>query len=296
MKTLTSRILSLFGIALLAAAMVFFFAACEPEPDPDKSESGIEIPKDLPDTEKGDGDDSNIYGDFEYIIEDFTITITQYNGDGGNVIIPDTINGMPVTKIGSEVFLYKRDIYSVTIGNNITHIGSHAFTGNRLTNVIIPNSVTSIGNGAFAANQLTSVDIPNSVTSIGSGAFAGNKLTSVDIPNSVISIDELAFAENKLTSVDIPNSITYIYRKTFLFNELTSVIIPNSVISIEYDAFGGNKLTSVTIGENINIPTRAFDNRDGSANGFETAYNNEGKAAGTYTRPNIITTTWTKVK
>ena len=32
------------------------------------------------------------------------ITITGYTGSGGDVILPDTINGLPVTSIGASAF------------------------------------------------------------------------------------------------------------------------------------------------------------------------------------------------
>ena len=41
------------------------------------------------------------YGDFEYTLEDdFTCTITGYNGSAANVTIPSTIYGNKVCKIG----------------------------------------------------------------------------------------------------------------------------------------------------------------------------------------------------
>ena len=51
MKTLKNRVLTRFGIALLAAAMAFLFTACppepEPEPDPDPEKKGVDIPAEL---------------------------------------------------------------------------------------------------------------------------------------------------------------------------------------------------------------------------------------------------------
>ena len=43
--------------------------------------------------------------DFKYIeLDNGTIEITYYKGDGGDVIIPGTINGKKVTVIGSDSF------------------------------------------------------------------------------------------------------------------------------------------------------------------------------------------------
>jgi hypothetical protein len=205
-----------------------------------------------------------------------TITITGYTGSSGAVTIPDTINGLPVTSIGSYAFQNHTSLTSVTIPNSVTNIGESAFDyctsltsvtiGNRVTSlgfrafyyctslssVTIPNSVTSIGDYAFSScGDLTSVTIPNSVTNIGSNTFQGcTRLTSVTIGNSVTSIGNYAFYYcYSLTSVTIPNSVTnigsYAFYKCY---KLTSVTIPNRVTSIGNYAFQYcPSLASVTI-------------------------------------------------
>jgi hypothetical protein len=219
-----------------------------------------------------------------------TITITGYTGSGGAVTIPDTINGLPVTSIGSYAFQNWTSLTSVTIPNSVTSIGSRAFYYcTSLSSVTIPNSVTSIGDGAFSAcGSLTSVTIPNSVTNIGSYTFSGSqsltnvtigssvtsigssafqsctKLASVTIPNSVANIGNYAFYEcYKLTSVTIPNTVTNIGIQAFYeCISLTSVTIPNSVISMGSYAFQDCiSLTNVTIGNGVtNIGSSAFYN------------------------------------
>ena len=45
------------------------------------------------------------YGDFEYTLEDdYTCTITKYNGSAANVTIPSTIHDYKVCKIGAGAF------------------------------------------------------------------------------------------------------------------------------------------------------------------------------------------------
>ena len=46
---------------------------------------------------------------FRYIIEEGTATIIRYIGAGGDVIIPSSINGVPVTGIGNRTFEFRAD-------------------------------------------------------------------------------------------------------------------------------------------------------------------------------------------
>ncbi len=152
-----------------------------------------------------------VQAQFLYAINNGTITITGYTGPGGAVIIPATINGLPVTSIGFQAFFGRTNLMSISIPNSVTGIGEHAFYScTSLTSVTIPSSVTIIGNFAFfGCISLTSVTIPDSVTSIRYGAFYGCiSLTSVNIPSSVTSIWDYAFNGcASLTSVTIPSSV-----------------------------------------------------------------------------------------
>jgi len=172
-------------------------------------------------------------------VDGFSYVISSINGvnsvtiissvNTGNVLIPSTIDGYPVTSISDYAF-EKKQLTSVTIPNSVTSIGQYAFHDNQLTSVTIPNVLTTIGEGAFASNQLTSVTIPNNVIAIGSYAFAYNQISTVTIPNSVTSIGSLAFYLNPLSLVIIPNSVTTIGERTFN-NQDNNVIIYAEAIS-----------------------------------------------------------------
>ena len=123
------------------------------------------------------------------------ITITQYTGPGGAVIIPATINDLPVTGIGYEAFLGS-SLTSVTIPDSVISLGDSAFENcYSLTNVVIPDSVTSIGELAFnECTSLNGVTIGNGVTNIGVEAFLYcTSLHRVMIGNSVTNIGVSAF-------------------------------------------------------------------------------------------------------
>ena len=222
---------------------------------------------------------------FNYTTDNGTITITGYTGPEGSVVIPGTINGLPVTRIGDRAFFQCSSLTSVTIPNSVTSIGAFAFYQCYvLTRVTIPNSVTSIGAWAFSGCQnLTSVTIPNSVTSIGDFAFdqcTGLIAITVDPANPAYSSADGVLFDKSLTtliqcpgakagSYAIPNSVTSIGGGAFSnCRGLATVTIPNSVTSIGGYAFQGcTGLTSITIPNRVSfIRDNAFSGCTGLTN------------------------------
>lgn len=150
-----------------------------------------------------------------YTISNNEVTITE--GDEsyvGELVIPGTIMGYPVTSIGTSAFSDCHGLRSVTIPDSVTSIRDSAFYNcMSLTSVTIPEGVTSIGESAFCrCPSLTSVIIPGSVTSIGSWAFyLCTSLTIETIPDRVTSIGSWAFGGCfSLSNVTIPDSVTSI--------------------------------------------------------------------------------------
>src|SRR5690606_15484699 len=67
--------------------------------------------------------------DFTYTINSGSVTITGSTGPGGAVVIPDTLEGLPVTRIASQAFKNKNSLTSITIPDSVTRIGYQAFYG-----------------------------------------------------------------------------------------------------------------------------------------------------------------------
>jgi hypothetical protein len=191
------------------------------------------------------------------------ITITGYSGPDV-VIIPNTINELPVTSIGNGAFSNLTSLTSVTISGNVTSLGSSAFaycTG--LTNVTIPDSVIHLGENVFFDSGLTSVTIPDNTITIPDSAFAYClNLASVTLPYSVTNIETNAFAYcSSLASVTIPDKVRSIGPAAFEYcSGLTNLTIPGSVHVLGEFAFEYcSGLTSITLANGVtNIGPNAF--------------------------------------
>ena len=188
---------------------------------------------------------------FYYEIGDDGVTITRYAGEGGDVVIPDEIEGYPVIAGGARAFINNPDVTSVTIPDNVTTIGDSVFSRcKNLTSVVIGDGVTTIGYRAFAeTSKLTDVSVGDGVERIKRLAFYASGITSMVLPDTVVSIGERAFEECKaLASINIPASLETINDKTFYkCKSLQSIVFPESLYEIRGMAFSQSGLTSIHI-------------------------------------------------
>lgn len=215
-------------------------------------------------------------GNYEFNVENNQATITKYTGPGGNVEIPNTLEGYPVVKIscgtaflGSEIhpagaFESARDtLTGVTIPNTVTAIDGYAFSGcTKLKVVEFPDSITEIGSNAFEnCTGLTDLTIPGNISEIGESAFRGcSGIQSLNIQNGVSKIDNAAFSGcSALTSVNIPDSVKNIDSDSGLvygpFSEcsnLSTVIIGKGVSTLSGNIFTDDtKLTGIIIPKTV---------------------------------------------
>jgi len=111
--------------------------------------------------------------DFTFTTNDGTITITGYTGPGGELTIPDTINGLPVTRIGDWAFHTTTGLSNIAILGSVASIGEAAFWGcANLTSVTIGKSVTNIADSVFhRCAKLTAVYFQGNAPLVGSHVF-----------------------------------------------------------------------------------------------------------------------------
>ena len=218
--------------------------------------------------------------EFTLINNDTEYEVSSNIGLSGNVVIPATYKGLPVTRIGDNAFMFRGGIKSVKVPSSVTGIGDNAFAGcSNLASVTFEENsrLTSIGDNVFAnCRNLKKVKIPSSVTNIGKYAFAGCKsLTDIEIPSSVTSIGQYVFSAcDSLTSISVAEDNTaYKDIDGVLLNKdgtelihypagksATSYAIPNGVTYIVELAFAGcENLTKITIPPSVTeIGNNAF--------------------------------------
>ena len=106
------------------------------------------------------------------------------------VVIPETIEGLPVVAIGPNAFLRCAALQSVELPASLKTIGTGAFYGcTALTEIVIPEGVTAIGEYAFQLTGIVTITLPESLTTIGDYAFNNSKA----IKNVIYAGDKAAF-------------------------------------------------------------------------------------------------------
>lgn len=213
----------------------------------------------------------------QYEVVDGAAIVTGYSG-GTEVVIPEIVDGYPVTEVDSMAFENNAEITDVVIGNRIDWIGDFAFAGTSITSVHLPSSLSGLRGKAFArcSNlQTITVDPSNtyfevknhcliersthllvtgtnqseiptddSVTKIGPYAFSGRSFGNLTVPGNIKSIGYCAFNGCALQDVVLAEGVKSIGSNAFDKSTLRTIDIPNTVTEIGIFAF--SKCTELT--------------------------------------------------
>ena len=221
-------------------------------------------------------------GPLTYTNNTLYVTITDCASNAsGSITVPNTIEGVKVTKIGNQAFSTCRKITSIKLGNNITDISFGAFWGcEKLESINIPNRVTNIGARAFSGcGKLESINIPQGISIIRGATFANCiELKEIIIPDTVETIEEDAFRLTyKLSEIVIPNKVTELPESAFYESGLEKITIGKNVSNIKRNALSCRNLGQIYFeGDAPNYdPSSSFSNVESavvfvspSSNGF----------------------------
>lgn len=199
------------------------------------------------------------FGDYRYTVENNEVTIKNYIGNDEEVIIPESIDGMPVVAIGDAVFNACDNIRSVTIPDSVVEIGALVFSKcYSLETVTLGRGVREIGfspfaycekviyneyeNGYYIGNSenpylalvsIISADVeaitihPDTVVICGSAMESCHFIRELVFPNSVVSIGSYALRYcSSLETVHIPESMEFIDHSVFGHcNSLLNIVV-----------------------------------------------------------------------
>lgn len=189
---------------------------------------------------------------------DDSIKITwSYGKISGEVVIPDTIEGLPVTEIGDMAFATRTNISKLVIPDSVTTIGEQAFSMcSYMEEVVLSDNLKEIPKEAFwMCNVLSKVTMPSNLEKIGYGAFAECKLLKeIVIPESVTEMGDDVFSLcGSLEKVEIKANIETLGLNTFKgCAKLQTVILPATLKEIKDEAFSNcTSLTSIELPESL---------------------------------------------
>lgn len=135
---------------------------------------------------------------FEYkVLENDSVSIEKYKGNSSSVVIPATLGGKPVGRIGCCAFQFCTVLQKVVIPEGVTVIGSNAFHGCRnLTDAELPESLVIIGRFAFwQCWKLKNINVPQSLQRIEYLAFGECEALREFRLHDDIQVDSAAFNE-----------------------------------------------------------------------------------------------------
>lgn len=147
---------------------------------------------------------------------------------GYKVEVVETQTPQPAkTKLADWTYYGDTSLINITLGENVSHIGSFAFSRSSLQSITIPQGVESIEYAAFYyCESLEEVNIPDTVTYVGEKAFAGTPWLESFYNGSMVletNSDFLIVGDGVLIAyrgnaetVDIPEGVKYIAADAFV--------------------------------------------------------------------------------
>lgn len=191
------------------------------------------------------------------VSEPTEVRISKYTGSDKKIIIPDTIQGLPVTRIGSATFKENEQIEYVKLPSTMNIFSARAFehcSSLSWIDVDSENPYFTSENGilfnkdkttlvAFPVGRSGNYSVPEGVVSIGDYAFyTCQYLTKIHLPNSVQSIGDYSFKLcSGIYNFRFSDNLSIIGKEALMGCEsLKEIHLPYSLTDIGQNAFLGD--------------------------------------------------------
>lgn len=194
--------------------------------------------------------------------EDVTeVYITGYIGESDKIIIPETIQDLPVTRIVSlqkDEYENRQRIWNIkklSVPSSVREIEGISDLGNRIetgTEVVLSEGLLSIENGAFEDAKISSINFPSTLKYIKEAAFSDAEFKNEIVLNEgLMGISDRAFWQAKIPSVIFPSSLKYIGLEAFGGSKLKEVNLKEGVEYIGACAFYYSNIKTLTLPASI---------------------------------------------
>lgn len=200
---------------------------------------------------------------FYYLKYSDHIVISGLKSEPADLVIPEAIEGLPVTKIQLYCFQYL-SIKSVTFPDSLKEIDSYCFSDcTNLTEVTLPANLERLGFHVFEnCTSLETVNFPDHLVKTSDFTFDNTPWLTAQRQNGplVIVNDALIDARTATGDVVVPSNVKYVASGAFSKNDkVTSVVFPMSVTEVADNTFWMcSNLKSVDVKGAESLSTTAF--------------------------------------
>lgn len=205
-------------------------------------------------------------GEFYFDTWDGNNSLKEYNGEGGDVVIPETVDGHAVTRVSSFVFKNTYEtITGVTFPDTVRYIEGHVLNSMpNLEKVVLPEGLQVIGpNNLLGTPGVKEIVVPSTVFYIGSGCFSSDADISVTFTGPVpIMPNEFTLWRTETSTIYVPDDLYDEYAKVIpeyqkMEKSGKNAVIPEYVTpesDFEFDASTGTITRFLADAVRVDVP------------------------------------------
>lgn len=228
----------------------------------------------------GSGDDTDIWGKFQKESNN-ELTLLSVNNDNnkenysaglgingntpnssgtvknGSLVIPNTINGKKVTKIGDNAFR-ESSLNGTFSAPSVREVGESAFLRTVFTGDFDLPNIETIGSSAFYASQFNGMFLAPKVKTISDTSFQKSIFIGTFNAPNVQYIGVRTFYSSKFTGDFVQPNIITVGDRAFYSSNFNGIFNCPNVYRVDDWAFINSKFTSVTAPELVVLGTKGI--------------------------------------